>query len=115
MRRMRTIAGRFLTALLGAVLVLSPVAAIEVPTQSISHHAVTPDRPPCDMPCEGCADQSQSSACMSACMGLIAAIPLFDSVFCPSAFSHRPTMEVQRALVGTLHEPDTPPPKFVLA
>ena len=118
MRRMRTIAGRFLGVLLGAALALSPVAAIEamaVPAESPSHHAVVPDTPPCDMPCEGCADQSQSPACMSACMGLIASIPLFDSVFCPSAFSHRPTMEVQRALVGTLHEPDTPPPKFVLA
>ena len=118
MRRMRTIAGRFLGVLLGAALALSPVAAIEsmtVPAESPSHHAVVPDKPPCDMPCEGCADKSPSPSCIWACTGLIAAVPIFNGVSCPSAFSHRATMEVQRALAGTLHEPDTPPPKFVLA
>ena len=118
MRRMRTIAGRFLGALLGAALALSPLAAIEamaVPAESSSHHAVVPDTPPCDMPCDDCGDGKSSAACALACSGLIASIPA-------PAFAALPTVPAAHAeailailCAGREREPDKPPPRPVLA
>jgi len=118
MRRVRTIAGRFLSALLCAALALSPVAAFaatSAPSEPGMHDAAMSKSTPCDMPCKGCADRNPSLSCLSACMGLIAAIPIFDGAPVPHAFAHRATVAVQNALVGTKREPDTPPPKLVLA
>lgn len=118
MRRMRTIAGRFIAGLLGVALALSPVAAIDAatsPAEQGSQHVAMPNETPCDIPCDGCADKSPSPSCMSVCMGLVAAIPLFDSVPIPNAFSERAPVPSQTVLSGALPEPDTPPPRSLLA
>ena len=115
MRPMRTIAGRLLSALLCAALVLGPVTAFAAPAAHGMHDAATSESAPCDMPCKGCADDASTPSCMVACLGLVAALPMIERVRLPHAMAHRIELTASGALAGVEREPDTPPPKFLLA
>jgi hypothetical protein len=112
---MRTIAGRLLSALLCAALVLSPVTAFGATSAPTTHDSAMSKSMPCDMPCKGCSDRVPSLSCVAACMGLVAALPSFERARAPRAIAQRVALAVHRTLVGVEREPDTPPPKFVLA
>jgi len=118
MRQVWNTAVWILSVLLCTALMLSPLAAIDataMPVERGTHHSTMTEASPCDMPCEGCGDRDQPLSCISACMGLIAAIPTFESSPVLHPLSSRTAVDLQHVLVGTLREPDTPPPKFVLA
>lgn len=113
---MRTIAGRFLSALTCVALALSPVLAFNADAASAPVAASSEMSPssPCDMPCDGCAD-GKSLGCMLACNGLIASIPVIDPGKNQETSGQRIVRAARAMLAGRQHQPDTPPPKFVLA
>ncbi len=116
MRRMRTIAGRFLSALICAALALGPIVALSAsaaPLAMTGNQELSPSAP-CGMPCDGCADGKSSLDCVLACNGLIAAIPALDAGFDQKTPVQRAVTGRRSLLTGHEPEPDTPPPKIFL-
>lgn len=115
-KRMRTLVGRFLSALICVALALGPVAVFAADAEPAHMSASTDMSPnsPCDMPCDGCAD-GESLGCILACNGLVASIPTIDPGKVQEILGQRIDCAGRATFVGRQHEPDTPPPKFDLA
>jgi hypothetical protein len=115
---MPKIVGVVLGLLLSAALALSPVAAfadaVGAAMPPDKHSAAMDETPPCDMPCDGCADGS-SLQCLIACAGLIAALPAVDVVRRPVVHAYRAPASPKTLLSGREREPDKPPPKLIPA
>jgi hypothetical protein len=106
---------RVVSVLLAAALALSPVAAFAGHQDMAgTHPAATDEMPPCDMPCDDCADDEVSPACAIACSGLIAAIPAPPHPM-PQSTAMRVRVISSTAAAGHEREPDKPPPRRNLA
>jgi hypothetical protein len=116
MRRMGKVFGRVLGALLAAALALSPVVTFAHASSPPSGDAMAMhESAPCDMPCDDCADEAPSPACMIACSGLIAAIPSIDAVAQPQVAAARAATVLTDLFNDRRREPDKPPPRPILA
>ena len=124
MRRLPVHLRRFFAALLCIAMMSSPAASFGAPAsasaaQPQSHdamnHTAQPGKPPCDMPCGGCADDSGTAACFLACSALTASLPSFAPLHRPAALFQAANRGPSGPFTGRAREPDTPPPKPVLA
>ena len=109
---------RILGALVCAALALSPLTALAASKASSGtngHHATMSEEMPCDMPCDGCADGKMPFSCIVACSGLIGSMPIAEAVLRPTFIAGRVSISLIDRFSARQREPDTPPPKLILA
>jgi len=119
MRRLPKMTGKFLGVLLAAVLALAPVLTFADTALALDKaaHATSAshEQPPCDMPCDGCADDEAPFVCKVGCNGVAASLPALDATQPQAIVAAKISPLRSDARTGRDREPDKPPPKSHLA
>lgn len=117
MGRPSKLAVQVFIALICAALIVAPNATLAM--SAPAGHSMSAmhggHNAPCPSPCRDCGDQNLSVSCIAACMGLSAGIPPVADAFVHPPATFCATIMAPAAVRGQHREPDTPPPKTLLA